>query len=222
MNHDKKLNLESLRSLEYIFEPDPRNTVYVIFDENRRPYDIADHYKAISQINLHAGVPENIAVQLETAKNLYLYAWFIYRFYPVAEHHTFTCLELALRTRYEKEVSKKEPFLKFLLKYAIEKGDIKNEGFRRWREVVERRAMASYSGEKIQEMMEKGLKSIELDYSEARITDVDGNIDYAKILLETLPEIRNRYAHGTTLLHDQVLGTVELVSEIINQIYPRR
>ncbi len=221
MNHAKKFNPESLRSLEYIFEPDPRNAVYVVFDQNDRPYDITDHYKAISQIELHASVPEDIAVQFETAKNLCLYAWFIYRFYPVAEHHAFTCLELALRTRYEKELSKK-PGLKFLLKYAIDKGDIKNDGFQRWHEVVERRAMARYSGEKIQEMMEKGLKSIELDYSKVQITDVDRNIHYAKILLETLPEIRNHYAHGAILLHDQVLGTIELVSEIINQLYRRR
>lgn len=227
MEQDRKFDLEALRPVEYISEPDFRNTIYVVFDEKgRRPYEIADHYRAIDQIKLQTGVPESILVQFETVKNLYLYAWFIYRFYPVAEHQAYACLELALRLRYEKEIPKKyfagekKPGLSALLRYACDRGHIKNEGFRRWREAVDRRTEDRYEIEKLDKMNKKGLKSIGLDYSEIQITDTDKDLDYVKVLRDTLPYLRNHYAHGTTMLHNQVLGTIELVSGVINQIYP--
>ncbi len=229
MNAEIKYNSDILRPLEHIFEPDLGNTSYVTIDREAggfRPLTIKDHYEAISQINLNKEVPEDIFIQFETAKNLYLYAWFIYRFYPVSEHHAFTCLELALRMRYEKEIPKKyysraeKPSLRPLLRYSVDKGDIKNDGFRRWHEAVEQRAHVRYEREKDEELRKKGLDEIIIDYSNVEITDIDRNLNYVKIILETLPETRNLYAHGTPMLKNTVLGTIELVSEIINQIYP--
>ena len=69
-------------------------------------------------------------------------------------------------------------------------------------------------------MYKKGLSSIDCDYSEVMITDADRNWKYLDILQEKLPELRNLYAHGTSNLDNQVLGTIEAVSEMINQIYP--
>jgi hypothetical protein len=229
MNAERNFDPEILRPLTHIYEPDPRNTAYVTVDRESggfRPLTIHDHYEAVSQISLNKMVPEDIVTQFETIKNLYLYAWFIYRFYPVAEHQAFACLELALRTRYEKDIPKEyyprseKPSIRPLLRYSIDKGDIKNEGFRKWHEAVEQRAHVRYGREKGEEMRSQKLNQIELNYAEVEITDVDRNIDYVKILLETLPATRNLYAHGTPLLKNTVLGTIELASEIINQIYP--
>ena len=50
------------------------------------PMELADHHELISAHVLHAGVPREIVLQFETARNVYLYAWFVYRFYPVVEH----------------------------------------------------------------------------------------------------------------------------------------
>lgn len=74
--------------------------------------------------------------------------------------------------------------------------------------------------EKNTKKWEKGLDQIIIDYSNVEITDDDRNLNYVKIILEALPETRNPYAHGTSMLHNKVLGSIELVSEIINQIYP--
>jgi hypothetical protein len=238
---------EILRPAKYICEPDPRQRHFVVLSpdiNDFRPITLNDYYESASKIDLNATVPKEIVIQFETAKNLYLYAWFIYRFYPVAEHHAFACLELALRMRYGNEIpahyfqqprksqtnklgkpklkqpKPRKPTLMPLLRYAIDKGGIKNEGFRRWHEAVEQRAHVRYEREKDEEMREKGLSEIVLNYSEVQIADIDRNLDYVKILLETLPETRNLYAHGTPMLHNTVLGTIELVSEIINQIYP--
>jgi len=98
----QQFDLEKLRPAEHVFEPDPRNTMFVRVDRTNgtsRPIELADHHELISRYVLHAGVPSEIVLQFETARNVYLYAWFIYRFYPVAEHQCLACLELALRER---------------------------------------------------------------------------------------------------------------------------
>lgn len=173
-------------------------------------------------------VPEDIVLQFETTKNVYLYAWFVYRFYPVCEHQALACMELALRNRYEDEAPSKyrnkdgKLYLKGALRYAIDRGYVRHEGFRRWHEAAQRRATLRYEMEKSNEMYAKGLKQIDLDYSEVTVTDVDRNWEYLSFLSDFLPELRNNYAHGTSMLHNQVLTTLEVVSEIINQIFPAK
>jgi len=75
--------------------------------------------------------------------------------------------------------------------------------------------------EQLKEMEARGLQIFELDYSKAVICDQDREWDYLPILLEALPGIRNAYAHGSDMLHNQVLGTLELVCEILNQLFPK-
>jgi len=225
-NHDEK-NCEYLRFPNEVGEPDARNTLFVVQDPTTgqwRPITINDQHEAISKFKLIDHVPEEIVVQFETAKNLYLYAWHVYRFYPVSEHHALACLEFALRKRFDplpKKYLNKwgKASLKSLLTYAIEGGFIKNEGFRRWNEGAKNRATWRYREEKIREMEEKDLENIILDESEIPIQDEDRKFDYINGLKEILPRIRNMYSHGTGSLHNQVLGTIEIVSEIINQIY---
>jgi len=97
---EQKLAPERLRPAEYVCRPDPRNMMFVRVDLTKgtsRPIELADHHEQISAYALHAGVPQEIVLQFDTARNVYLYAWFVYRFYPVAEHQSLACLELALR-----------------------------------------------------------------------------------------------------------------------------
>lgn len=228
MSTTKDFHPELLRPLEQVCEPDPRNMSFVTPDHetgNYIPLELRDLHEAVSKHALHARVPEDIMMQFETARNLYLYAWFVYRFYPVSEHQALACLELALRKRFESDLSEEElggrkPTLSPLLRYAIKHGHIKHEGFRRWYEAAQRRAMQRYEMEKTDEMYAKGLKQIDLDYSEVVVTDEDRNLEYLNFISKFLPELRNHYAHGTSMLHNQVLTTLEVVSEIINQIYP--
>ncbi|MCX5720683.1 MAG: hypothetical protein NT179_01460 [Nitrospirae bacterium] len=231
MSTTKDFHPELLRPLGQGCEPDPRNTSFVTPDHetgNFIPLDLRNQHEAVSKHTLHAKVPEDIMMQFETARNLYLYAWFVYRFYPVCEHHALVCLELALRERYEHEAPNEyrnrdgKLYLKRALRYAIDHGHVKHEGFRRWREAAQRRALLRYQTEKTDEMYAKGLKEIDLDYSEATVTDADRNLEYLNFLASYLPEIRNHYAHGTSMLHNQVLTTLEVASEIINQIYPAK
>lgn len=226
---DGPFHPEYLRPVNYVCTPDPRSAGFVTPDRELggwRELQLADYHKSIAALSLNEAVPEDIRIHFDTARNLYVYAFFVYRFYPVAEHHALACLELALRERYEKEIPKtyyehsKLVTLKPLLRYAVDKRFVKNEGFKGWHEAAKRRAKARYEHERIDEMRENDFEQIDMDYSGVEVTDIDKNIGYIDDLIELLPKLRNHYAHGTKMLHNRVLGTVQVVSEIINQIYP--
>jgi hypothetical protein len=216
---------DSLRTPDMVCQPDPRSPKAIFKDE--KPLTVEHQYEKIAKINLHDGVPEDIRVQFETTRNLYLYAWFVYRFYPVAEHHAYACLELALRERFEPEMlaageRKYEfgPGLKRLLTFAKEKGYLKDENFSVWRRRTEQRALSRTEDEIWKESQRKGLKEITFEEMQYEIKDVDRDHEYIGVVIESLPWLRNHYAHGSKSLHGQVMGTINLISEIINQIFP--
>ena len=213
-----------LRTLETVCKPDVRSpTTSFLTDQ---PLTVAYQHDKVAEISLHKGVPDDIRVQFETIKNLYLYAWFVYRFYPVAKHQAYTCLELALRERFEAELlaageKKREfgPGFKRLFEYAIKNGYVKNEGFELWRRHTEQRAKRRTESEMWEEAQRKGLNEITFYETQYEIKDEDRDHEYVELLIESLPWLRNRYAHGSTSLDNQALGTICLVAEIINQIY---
>jgi hypothetical protein len=53
-----------------------------------------------------------------------------------------------------------------------------------------------------------------------RATPQDYSADALSIFIETLPAIRNALAHGSAMLHPTVLGTFEIVADLVNQLYP--
>lgn len=216
---------EALRTPEIVCQADPRSLKIDLL--TREPLTIAYEHEAIAEITLHNGVPRSIWVQFETTRNLYLYAWFVYRFYPVAEHQAYACLELALRERYEAEVTaisktkakKTLKSLKSLLEYAAQKGHLKNEGFSLWRDSVVQRAKQRTQDEQWAKTLREGRTQMIYDEEDFEIIDVDRNHDYLQNILNTIPDLRNDYAHGSNTLHSQVWYSIKLVSEIINQIY---
>jgi hypothetical protein len=190
-----------------------------------RDIELADHHEGISRYVLHAGVPEEIVVQFETARNVYLYSWFVYRFYPVAELQSLACLELALRERLKEEIRTgkikgKKPTLRPLLEYAVGHGIVKNEGFSAWRNRGEINSRSRVEMEKIREMAEKKLDKITWDESDIQITAEDLDWDYVKVIAKFLPVSRNEFAHGSTNLYGvAALQKVRIVCEIINQLF---
>lgn len=224
----KENNPDYLKTLSEIHEADPRQGAFSVFDEdinNFRSKQFKDHYESICNIKLGNQVPEKIIIHFETAKNIYLYAWFAFRLFPVSEQHALICTEYALRDRFGKELPKKywnkkyPPTLSPLLRYAIDSGKIKNEHFEIWHKAAEQKAIYRYEREKIEEMNKLGLNGIEMNYSEIEVIDTDRKWNYLKILRESLPKVRNMYSHGASTLHNQVLQSFVIAKEIINQIY---
>lgn len=193
-----------------------------------RQRTLDDQHDAVAAFVLNSSVPDEIATHFETAKNLYLYAWFVFRFYPAAEQHAFASLEFALRERQSdfvanykrKHQPEREPGLGALLRNAIQAGLVKNEAFRAKERWALERARARFGFEISRKMAEEGLTSMVVDYSQVQVTEEDLSHDWLKDFLDAIPYIRNIHAHGSGMLYHTVLHTFEVVTELINQLYP--
>ncbi|MDH2915827.1 MAG: hypothetical protein PXX77_03020 [Gallionella sp.] len=219
---------DRLRVPDGVCEPDPRTRNLVRRDERAGDYfsrNLADQHSAVDRFRLNESVPSRVAIHFETAKNLYLYAWFVFRFYPVSEQQALASLEFALRERFPgfvEEHSGKRGFgLKKLLNHAIENGYVRNEMFSTRERWAWNRAEGRYMYELSLKMHALGLGKMEWNESEITVTQEDLDCDWLGIFKENIPKIRNQYAHGSGELSHTVLHSFELVSEIINQLYPK-
>lgn len=232
---ESEFECDGLRTPEHLCDPDPRTRSFVRVDNDTgviQSLSPVDQFESVAEYTLSEAVPDKVCILFDTARNLYLYSWFVYRFYNIAEQQVFACLEMALRERLKDEMPLPEeywpkhrkgqpPSLRPMLRYVIDRGYIQNEGFRTWRDRGYIRAQQRYEKEQLLEMQRKGLESIELDYSEMVMTDEDlQDCDYLSVLLKHIPDARNNYAHGSGMLYNQVLHSFEVVSELINQLFP--
>lgn len=215
---------EALRTLESVMGPDPRNAYFGFTTPT-----LETRHADIAALRLNITVPKDVAIQFETARNLYLYAWYVYRFHMVAAKQAYAALELGLRTALPPKLPEpyqkrgKKAMLKGMLLYAVDEGLLRNEGFRRWHAMAATRARERTSMEAMQAMIAQGLDSIEVDdCGPLVITDEDRSWNLLQTLTETIPSLRNILAHGSSMLTNQVLGSIELVTEILNQLYPNK
>lgn len=221
---------DQLRSADKALMPDDRSmsTVALRADGATSMVSLGERHEDVAQFELLASVPVDIRIHFETAKNLYLYAWFVYRFYPVAEQQALITLEFALRERlalsYPEKygpTSKWVPPLTKMLETAREDGLISNAGMRATERWALRRARDRVSDEATRRLIESGAEFIEYDLDGVVPEQQDYRDDALTIFTDTLPAIRNTYAHGSSMLHSTVLGTFEIVTDLINQLFPQ-
>jgi hypothetical protein len=62
---------------------------------------------------------------------------------------------------------------------------------------------------------------MEFDDANVRPTEDELNHDWLDDFLNAIPYLRNEYAHGSGMLHYSVLHTFEVVTELINQLFPQ-
>lgn len=70
-----------------------------------------------------------------------------------------------------------------------------------------------------QTMRDQKLESAEVDEEAINTTSDDQSWDLVKILRKSLPGLRNELAHASSTLTNHGLGTIELIAEILSQIY---
>ena len=222
---------DSLRSPDRIFDPDPRTPALVRIDSKTglpRSITPIDQHEAVSWFQLNPTVPESVQIHFETAKNIYLYAWCVFRFYPVAEQQAFSTLEFALRERQpefvkryaEKHRQNADPGLGALLRNAIKEGLLRNEIFPARNRWAHARALERYRHEQMEKMFAEGLTEMVIDDTGVVASEDDLNYDWLRAFLDTIPYLRNQHAHGTGMLYHTVLHTFDVVTQIINQLYP--
>src|SRR6266581_2777097 len=89
-----------LKPLNEALMPGPRLEFLAMESETGiRPFELADMHVRLSGIKLISEVPDSVRRQLETARNLMLYTWFVFEFQTVAEMQAYAALELGLRER---------------------------------------------------------------------------------------------------------------------------
>jgi len=164
----------------------------------------------LSQVKLASTVPDNVRRQFETARNLMLYAWFVFEFQTVSEMQAYASLELALRTRFpeaKRERKRKQKTtleyltLRPLLELAVKNGLIIPEKLPAWERNRLRR-----------EWHEKhfGIPTGKpLSASE-----------WLQALVEIIPNWRNSLAHGDShLFLEASLNQLELCADLINALF---
>lgn len=216
---------DALRDITTATNPDPRTAFLAVVEGGvPRALTLNDQFETVSQFKMNASVPMAIRIHFETAKNLYLYSWFVYRFYPIAEQQALGSLEFALRERLQ-PLQNSESAMEYrlglakLLQRARENGLIRNEAFKSRQHWAIERARDRYRAERYQEMIGGSLAEITLDESNVQPTEDDLNFDWFALFIEYMPKIRNNYAHGSQTLRANVLRTFDIVCDLINQIY---
>jgi len=220
---------DKLRDAASALEPDPRAcmTTAIRADGSTSMVTLAERHAIVAGFELNLAVPLKVRVHFETAKNLYLYAWFVYRFYPVAEQQALATLEFSLRERLAPLFPefcgpsvKRLPGLSGLLDKACKEKLISNTGLRANERLAHMRARDRASRERIREMDARGLDEMSFEDADVVPQPEDYAHDSLKVFADTLPFFRNTYAHGSSMLHPTVLGTFETVTDLVNQLYP--
>jgi hypothetical protein len=199
---------DAFRKLEAIYSVDPRYAARAVLDpKGARPVTVEDHWNDIALLGLHDSVPRVIPGHFETARNLLLYSWHAYRFHQVAEMHAFASVEYALRLRNKLACGKRCRYLGPLLARAVKEGWIRDEGFRHYRQIVERRAQY--------EEAEGSLTGQEHEPEATRAVQA-----FVRVLCKHLPELRSKLAHGSPRLTPSGKKTLALCCDLINQLFP--
>jgi hypothetical protein len=221
--------------MEQFLQPDARmQHLRLRSSEGESALSQSARHASVAAFELEASVPEDIRIHFDTARNLYLYAWFVYRFHVVAEQHVLGSLEMALRSRLISASILQEdgtlpltpgrsrpdrPMLRKLLELASTNGLVSNHRFVNRFLWAQRLAENRRIGEQIQVMHARGLSEMTVAPAEITVTEADLNSDWIKAFIESLPRLRNTYAHGSSQLHPGVLRTFEISSDLINQLY---
>jgi hypothetical protein len=222
-----KLQGEGMRLIDNMSLPDIRSTYFV-------GCTIENMHSVIAQYSLNSNVPQNIQNHFDTARNLFLYAYHVYRFYNVAQHQLYSLLELAIRTCVgEKELDnyfkkrrsagiKCTKGLSLYLRYLGEYKLIRNEDFLRWHHRHEQARQDKYNDIVYQKMNDEDLA--EYPWNEELYNSIDvGNVEWDIIdtLIKYIPAFRNEFSHGSENLSNDVLIYFEDITTIINKMYER-
>lgn len=205
---------DPLKPLDKVTEPDERQANFVA--------SLADAHAQLSELILHPGVPVAVRQLFETAKNVSLYSWFVYRFHPVAELVAYSALEFALRLRAGDELDgidkKRHPGLSKLLRRACDEGWLTSEAFPSFGYLAYQRARQAVIAESIQNISDRDETSLR-EPTQEEVAKAATEIDVPRMLLEVAPNLRNALAHGSQILHPNSRATLRLICEAINQLF---
>lgn len=190
--------METLKALAALLNEDPRFARMMIWgaeEEEPATYSLEQHYERYAMLAWPRGAPEEIVNGFVTAQHLAIYAWFVYPFSAVAELQALVTLEHALRRRMANEPARG---LKDRLRHAVGAGWIRGENLRTLNPHVLPIAPAKFA---------------------QRPIDLEGPQNL-RAFIDNLPEHRNWLAHGNWTGGGDVFIQLDIVLQLINQLYP--
>lgn len=199
--------MDSLKPLAEVCAPDSRQTAWVRLDASdgsMRPLTLEDHYTSIEQITLSSDVPEDIRQHMETAKNLALYSWFVYRFTPVAELHAYSAFEWALRMRLNID-DDRTPKFSAMLDQAVRQGLLRTSDFQ---EFAEPDPFPIVTGNSL----------IDANLPPA----IHSHPDFMRVFQRAIVKLRNVLAHGSLSLWPSGVMTLSVIATAINALFKTR
>ncbi|HEY0802585.1 MAG TPA: hypothetical protein VGD54_17240 [Steroidobacteraceae bacterium] len=205
---------DPLKPLDELLNPDSRRSNIV--------GTLAEEHADLEDIRLNVDVPVIVAQLFETAKNVSLYSWFVYRFHPVSESVAFSALELALNLRKTGLTLLPHDFrsqgLSRLLREAVESGLLRESAFPSRAAYVAQAARMTI----VARLIAEGLDNVEVsEPTPQEILQASSQLSLTKHLLQLWPTIRNTLAHGSPRLTPNSRQTLRLIAEAINQLFPQ-
>jgi len=200
------------KALDEIGQPDPRQASFQRLDHKNggmRPIELKDLHDAIAPICLNGNAPKCVIAAFNKARNLLLYAWFVYDFGMPAMLQSHATLELALREKFKIEgiTLNGRPGLSWFLKQAVERKWIQDGDF----------PHIVHNAERRREWME------EWPFGKTPEPFDPTATEYCEILCSSLPKIRNHLAHGSSMLQPpgNIILDLEICANIIDRLFPK-
>tara|TARA_R100000656_G_scaffold124050_1_gene101380 strand:- start:728 stop:1357 length:630 start_codon:yes stop_codon:yes gene_type:complete len=209
MSTDQRI--DSLKEIDQITTPDPRQ---MLFSQS-----LEDRHTRLAEITLKKSVPPEVRQLFETAKNISLYSWFVYRFHQASEMIAYSVLEMSLRLRYELENPdcKKPPMLYGLIEHAINQQWISKENFPQLLLQAKNAADFQKTIEAAKKLNQPG---DEIAIDEPSEEDIKYHLQNTNLkFLFSIPKLRNDLAHGSDALSPSSISTLRRIANIINQIH---
>ena len=209
------------KSLDEVLLSDVRQKSWAIIEHNGviREARFKDLHKRMVGLTLNSTVPEDVRTGFDTARNLFLYSWFVYRFLPVAELQAHATLEYALGRRIAIEKAGRVNGLNKRFNLAVQRGWLRGEEIRRYQKMaVRRKEYEEYQKRFFKEMFRTGGEWLNPDTR----SETEHAFAYLQSLNKTMPKLRNWVAHGTPMLNGGAALTLEICCDLINQLFPRK
>jgi hypothetical protein len=190
--------MEIFKRFDEIQKPDERNLCW--------PVTMEDRYADIASICINPTAPEDVRSYFVTLQNLCVYAWFSYDFYAIVFFLTFTLIEMALKLRLP-HTGHRRRTLQPLLQEAIKKKLINERAFIHIKEIRQEKARNLRLLRKLEKLTRSSLPKN----------------DYLAILLKSLPNLRNSFAHPSgQAIHfpHEAIFALQFTAEFINQLFP--
>lgn len=207
------MSADAFKPLGEVTKEDIRWTFFYGYTLGER---LEHRHAQIAEITLNDSVPAGIRTQFDVARNLLLYAWYVYRFTTVAELHAYSTLEMALREKakleklypqHKKNGDERPLMLAELARWSVERGWVTDAGF----EIARQRLVQIQAQREMYTAMgvETPLTPDELDSQ-----------NYCKILIDCVPSMRNSFAHGSSSVYNGGFGALMICRDWINQLFP--